>query len=254
MIRGKDVAWWASISTIFGVAVSIAAWLWPDPVRNLPLGYLSSFDFSLLQNRVFLAVLMGVGLFGIGVITTSVYKYLRLRRIRRALSRIPGRAILSDGKTLIVGTVRQSHEAQDSFPKKVFFDIIPWGQTMIELRATVTFSYYIDLSDEGWDFERVGDKIEVKTPPIKPILPPTIHPGIERTVKNSGSGSQAFESLTRLERQIADDLEGIAYALLDDPDVKEECKKGVELFLRNWMYQEASLSKSITMFIRLHGE
>jgi hypothetical protein len=238
--------------------VAVAAWLFPDPLRTIPLilfpsPYLERF---LNQSNFILAAYAASAVFILGLVYTIISRYLAKRRLRRYVYRLASgnRELRADGKTLIVGVVDQSYERTEAFARRVFFDLIPWWDMIIELKATIRFQYYIDLTEDCWDFNRIGNIVEIQMPPIRPIIPPTIIPGVERNARGGGKAKKAFENLSIMEARINSDLNGIANNLVNDRDVREICKKGMEAFLREWMQQESLLPRSIRLNIKIFGE
>lgn len=258
LVRKVDINWLAALSAIVGLFVAIAAWLFPDPLRTIPLIFFPSpyLERFLNQSNIILALYAAGSVFILGLLYTITSRYLAKRRLRRYVYRLASgnRELRADGKTLIVGVVDQSYERTESFSRRVFFDLIPWWDTIIELKATIRFQYYIDLTEDCWDFSRIGNVVEIQMPPIRPVIPPTIIPGVERNARGGGRAKRAFENLSAMESRINSDLNEIANNLVNDRDVKEICKKGLESFLREWMQQESLLPRSIRFNIKIFGE
>lgn len=122
--------------------------------------------------------------------------------------------------------------------RRVFFDMVPLGATVSEIRVPVTYRYHLRL-DEPWRLEVAGGTCVVRAPAIRPTLPPAIH--TDRMEKRSESGWLRFdedEQMEGLERSLTPTVAERAA----DPDhielVRERCRRGVGEFVRSWLLVE----------------
>lgn len=133
-------------------------------------------------------------------------------------------------------------EAVESFSRvsdrRIFFDLVPLGATVSEIRVPVTYRYHLRL-DDPWRIEVDDHSCIVHAPVIRATLPPAIHTdGLE---KRSSSGWLRFdddEQMVALERSLTERLGRRAA----DPDsidlVRETCRREVAEFVRNWLLAE----------------
>ncbi len=165
------------------------------------------------------------GRFATGTITTTF------------VSAIP--RLVPDGGTKLELTVLEASETlSETDNRRVFFDLVPIGSTVSEIRVPVTYRYHLRL-DEPWRLEVAGGRCLVHAPAIRPSLPPAIHTdGME---KRSESGWLRFdedERMAELERRLTPTLSDRAR----DPDridlVREHCRRQVEQLVRNWLLLE----------------
>ena len=122
--------------------------------------------------------------------------------------------------------------------RRIFFDMVPLGSTVSEIRLPVTYRYHIRL-DEEWRLTVADGTCVVHAPPIRPTLPPAIH--TDRMEKRSESGWLRFnedEEMESLERSLTPTLEDRA----GDADhlelVRDRCRRRVAEFVRSWLLLE----------------
>lgn len=122
--------------------------------------------------------------------------------------------------------------------RRVFFDLVPLGSTVSEIRVPVTYRYHLRL-DEPWRLTVTDGACVVHAPAIRPSLPPAIH--TDRMEKRSESGWLRFdedEQMAALERSLTPTLSERA----SDPDhlelVRERCRLRVAEFVRSWLLLE----------------
>jgi hypothetical protein len=165
------------------------------------------------------------GRFATGTITTTF------------VSAIP--RLVSDGGTrLELAAFEATETLTKTDDRRVFFDLVPLGATVSEIRVPVTYRYHLRL-DEPWRLEVSDGLCVVHAPAIRPTLPPAIH--TERMEKRSDSGWLRFdedEQMAALERSLTPALSERAR----DPDhlelVRERCRRRVAEFVRSWLLLE----------------
>lgn len=122
--------------------------------------------------------------------------------------------------------------------KRIFFDMVPLGSTVSEIRVPVTYRYHLRL-DEEWRLEVADGVCVVHAPLIRPTQPPAIH--TDRMEKRSESGWLRFnedEEMEDLERSLTPTLVTRA----EDADhlelVRDRCRRRVAEFVRSWLLLE----------------
>lgn len=147
--------------------------------------------------------------------------------------------LVPDGGTLLeLAAFEATETISQTDDRRVFFDMVPLGSTISEIRVPVTYRYHLRL-DEPWKLSVSGGICVVRAPSIRPTLPPAIHTdGME---KRSESGWLRFnedEHMEALERSLTPTLEQRA----SDPDhlelVRERCRRRVAEFVRSWLLME----------------
>jgi hypothetical protein len=135
-----------------------------------------------------------------------------------------------------------SYESTETFrrtdERAVFFDLVPLGTNVTEIRVPVTYRYHVRLSDP-WHLE-VKDRIcLVRAPPLRPTLPPAIH--TDRMEKRGERGWLRFD----LEQQMDQLEKGLTPALIvraGEPRtmllVRETCRRRLAEFVRDWLLRE----------------
>jgi hypothetical protein len=165
------------------------------------------------------------GRFATGTITTTF------------VSAIP--RMVPDGGTLLELAAYEATETLTrTDDRRVFFDLVPLGSTVSEIRVPVTYRYHLRL-DEPWRLEVSGGTCVVHAPPIRPTQPPAIH--TDRMEKRSESGWLRFnedEQMADLERSLTPTLVERAR----DPEhlelVREQCRRRVADFVQSWLLLE----------------
>ena len=147
--------------------------------------------------------------------------------------------LVPDGGTLLeLAAFEATETISRTDDKRIFFDLVPLGATVSEIRVPVTYRYHLRL-DEEWTLLVADGTCVVHAPPIRPTLPPAIH--TDRMEKRSESGWLRFnedEEMESLERSLTPTLVNRA----EDPDhlelVRERCRSRVGEFVRSWLLLE----------------
>ena len=165
------------------------------------------------------------GRFASGTITTTF------------VSAIP-RLIPDGGAKLELAAFEAVETLSRTDDRRIFFDLVPLGSTVTEIRVPVTYRYHLRL-DEPWKLTVSGDTCIVLAPPIRPTVPPAIH--TDRMEKRSESGWLRFdedEQMASLERSLTPTLTRRA----GRPDhielVRDRCRRRVAEFVRSWLLLE----------------
>ncbi|KAF0181693.1 MAG: hypothetical protein FD161_366 [Limisphaerales bacterium] len=147
------------------------------------------------------------------------------------LARTPGGAL-----ELATATATETLARADE--KTIAWDMIYLGKTVSEISVPVTYRYHLVLRDP-WKLEVSGNTCIVHAPAIRPSLPPAIH--TDQMRKHSEAGWARFdarEQMAELERSLTPRLTRNA----GDPRrlalVREECRKTVAEFVRDWLLRE----------------
>ena len=147
--------------------------------------------------------------------------------------------LVPDGGTLLELAVFEATEIMSrTDDRRIFFDLVPLGATISEIRVPVTYRYHLRL-DEEWRLAVADGTCVVHAPPIHPSLPPAIH--TDRMEKRSESGWLRFnegEEMDTLERSLTPTLVDRA----KDSDhlelVRERCRRRVGEFVQSWLLLE----------------
>ncbi len=144
----------------------------------------------------------------------------------------------SHGDVLEVATTRSEETFTRTDSRNIFWDTIPLGTTVSEIRVPVTFRYHIRLSDP-WRLAAKDRVCMVLAPPIRPTQPPAIH--TDQMQKSTASGWARFnkdENLDTLERTITPTLEQRAADAAHMRLVREACRQSVADFVKKWLMRE----------------
>jgi len=144
----------------------------------------------------------------------------------------PGGAILELAAYEAVESFRRSDE------RSAFFDLVPLGTTVTEIRVPVTYRYHVRF-DDPWHLEVRGRVCLVSAPRLRPTLPPAIH--TDRMEKQGEQGWLRFDlnqQMDELEKSITPTL----ITRAGDPHtvalVRETCRTRVAEFVRDWLLRE----------------
>jgi len=142
------------------------------------------------------------------------------------------------GGSLELATAISTETLTRADERTIAWDMIYLGRTVSEISVPVTYRYHLNLRDP-WKLEVAGNTCIVRAPPIRPSLPPAIH--TDRMQKRSEAGWARFdarEQMAELERSLTPRLTRHA----GDPRrlalVREECRKTVAEFVRDWLLRE----------------
>lgn len=142
------------------------------------------------------------------------------------------------GGNLELATATATETITRTDERTIAWDMIYLGKTVSEISVPVTYRFHLQLRDP-WQLEVVGNTCVVRAPGIRPSLPPAIH--TEGMRKRSDAGWARFdarEQMAELERSLTPRLARTAA----DPHrlalVREECRKTVAEFVRDWLLRE----------------
>lgn len=142
------------------------------------------------------------------------------------------------GGTLELATATSVETLARTDEKTIAWDVIYLGKTISEISVPVTYRYHLVLRDP-WKLDVSGNTCIVHAPAIRPSLPPAIH--TDQMQKRSEAGWARFdakEQMAELERSLTPRLTRHA----GDPRrlalVREECRKTVAEFVRDWLLRE----------------
>ena len=119
-----------------------------------------------------------------------------------------------------------------------FWDLVPLGVTVSEVRVPVTYRYHLRLSDP-WRLEVNDHTCIVYAPQIRPTLPPAIHTeGLQRRMDEGWLRFDGAEQMATLEKSITPRLRQMAGDSRRVALVREQSRKTVAEFVRNWLLME----------------
>ena len=147
--------------------------------------------------------------------------------------------LVPDGGTLLeLAAFEATENISRTDDKRVFFDLVPLGVTVSEIRVPVTYRYHLRL-DEEWTLSVVEGACIVHAPPIRPTLPPAIH--TDRMEKRSESGWLRFNEDEEMETLMSSLTPTLADRAKDADHlelVRERCRSRVGEFVRSWLLLE----------------
>ncbi|MBN2714040.1 MAG: hypothetical protein JXR97_16595 [Planctomycetes bacterium] len=151
---------------------------------------------------------------------------------KAALPELSGESNLEVASCKVLETLSKEDE------KKILWDNFSLGKTASEIRVSVTYRYHVPLNGY-WQLEQSSQTCLVVAPKIAPTLPPAIH--TDTMEKKTDEGWLRFngeDQMSELEKSITPALSGFA---ADDKHinlVREQCRKSIAEFVRNWLLRE----------------
>ncbi len=148
---------------------------------------------------------------------------------------------------LASSTSTETFRRQDSLNS--FWDLVYVGTTTVEIRVPVTFRYHILLSDP-WRLAAKGNVCFVYAPQFRPTLPPAINTGLmEKQGENGWARFDKTQQLDELER----DMTGMLVRRAESPAhlnlVREQCRKSVGEFVKNWLIQKSQWTNTFDAIV-----
>ena len=146
--------------------------------------------------------------------------------------------VSTQGDILELAVSRGDETFKRSDEKRIGWDWVYLGTTVVEIRVPVVFRYHLRLSDP-WQLASRGQVCVVRAPAIRPSLPPAIDTA--KLEKRAESGWARFDKNDKLD-ELERSLTGILEQRAMDPGhlqlVREACRKSVAEFVRNWLVRE----------------
>ncbi len=204
----------------------------PVPPRRIEPWWVKLVIVLLLCGTVLLATKMVLNRMG-GIAA----KFRQQHITETFLSALPTLA-RTPGGSLELATATATETLTRADERTIAWDMIYLGKTVSEISVPVTYRYHLNLRDP-WKLDVAGNTCVVRAPAIRPSLPPAIH--TDQMQKRSESGWARFdarEQMAELERSLTPRLTRHA----GDPRrlalVREECRKTVAEFVRDWLLKE----------------
>jgi hypothetical protein len=142
------------------------------------------------------------------------------------------------GPLLEVASFEATETITRTDERAVFFDLVPLGKNVTEIRVPITYRYHLVLADP-WQLDVRGAACLVRAPRIRASLPPAIH--TDRMEKRSERGwlrGGTAEQMESLERSLTPTLSQRAADPAHLGLVREPCRKRVAEFVRAWLLRE----------------
>jgi hypothetical protein len=153
------------------------------------------------------------------------------------VSAIP-RLVPEGGALLELAAFEATETISRTDDKRIFFDLVPLGSTVSEIRVPVTYRYHLRL-DEEWTLSVADGTCVVHAPPIRPTLPPAIHTdGMEQRSESGWLRFNEDEEMETLMSSLTPTLVDRAKDVDHLELVRERCRKRVGEFVRSWLLLE----------------
>lgn len=170
--------------------------------------------------------------------TTGLAEKFRQQHITETFTSALPTFARTPGGNLELATATATETLSRTDERTIAWDLVYLGKTVSEISVPVTYRYHLVLRD-AWKLDVVGNTCVVRAPAIRPSLPPAIH--TDQMQKRSEAGWARFdapEQMAALERSLTPRLTRHA----GDPRrlalVREQCRKTVAEFVRDWLLRE----------------
>src|SRR5215470_18457294 len=135
-----------------------------------------------------------------------------------------------------------AYEATETFTRSderaIFFDLVPLGTTISEIRVPVTYRYHVRL-DDAWHLDVHESVCLVRAPQLRPTVPPAIHTdGMEKRSEEGWLRFDGAEQMAALERGLTPTLSARAASPQNLALVRETARRRVAEFVRDWLLRE----------------
>ncbi|MEM8955334.1 MAG: hypothetical protein AAGD22_14365 [Verrucomicrobiota bacterium] len=115
---------------------------------------------------------------------------------------------------------------------------IPLGTTVSEVTVPATYRFHIDLH-APWHLSVNEDSCVVRAPPLRPSLPVAIDTSkMEKKTRSGWARFDKEENLEKLEGSLTEKLSQRAASYTERSDIREDARRSVALFVRNWLLRE----------------
>lgn len=148
------------------------------------------------------------------------------------------RVVSTEGDVLELAVMETSETVTKADSLTVFNDLLYLGTTESEIRVPVVYRFHLKLSDD-WRLSVKDGRCIVIAPPVRPSLPPAIRTdGMEKKTEAGWLRFNASENLDKLEKDLTPMLEKRAGAHTQIPAVRDNCRRSVAKFVRQWLLRE----------------
>ncbi len=158
---------------------------------------------------------------------------------------------LSGSQYLQFATLNQEEVFTRRDESSTLWGYLPLPDVIVEARAPVTYTYYLDLN-ERWDFRLDGGVIYVTAPDIKFNKPAVDASRITYDVKKDSHFRNTTEAMENLKNSIT----GLSYskARANIDLVRETGRHQTELFVQNWLSKTFADGRNFPVKVRFHNE
>ena len=153
------------------------------------------------------------------------------------------------GNVLELATSRSVETFRREDSLTTFWNSLYVGTTTAEIRVPVTFRYHLRLSDP-WHLAVKGSVCFVSAPQFRPSLPPAIDTTfIEKRAESGWARFNKNQQLDQLEKELTGMLNRRAKDAVHQDLVREQCRRSVAEFVKNWLVQRAQWSNKFDAIV-----
>ncbi len=132
-------------------------------------------------------------------------------------------------------------------PGQTLWGLLDCGTTVVQIQVPVTYRYHLSLR-EPWQLTRVGDRLHVLAPPIRPSVPPAIHTDRLKSLTARGWARGSPQPLlNELQRSLTPTLTAAAGDERHLAAVRPQCRTTVAEFVQRWLRHAGQPELPITV-------
>lgn len=144
----------------------------------------------------------------------------------------------TEGLLLEVAQLEATETFERRDEKRGFYDLVPLGTTVSEIRVPVTYRYHLRLEDQ-WTLDVRDGICLVHAPVIRATKPPAIHTdGMEKHIEGSWLRFDEEDVMADLEQSLTLRLNARAGSPERLDLVRETCRAKVVDFVSSWLLAE----------------
>jgi len=171
-------------------------------------------------------------------LASAVARNFKTGKITHTFRESIPRITSTQGDVLELAVSQSDETFKRSDEKRIGWDYLYLGTTVVEIRVPVTFRYHLRLSD-SWRLAARDHVCVVLAPQIRPSLPPAIHTALME--KHAESGWARFDKNDKLE-ELEQSLTGLLEQRAMDTNhlqlAREACRQSVAEFVKRWLLRE----------------
>ena len=216
-------------------------WRWPFVILSLGLMALIAFLYSIntaKNTTVGTAKEIKETVKEVGETAITIAKNFQQAKITETfVESLPEVSNTGEGN-LMVAKMKNTKTFKRTEKLTILWDKVSLGTTVTEIKVPATFRYHIKLSDP-WKLEVREQQCIVIAPTLKATTPVAIHTHeIEKRSDEGWARFNADEQMAGLEKSITPRLNNYARSKEHMKVIREEARKTVAKFVREWLMKE----------------
>ena len=220
---------------------NFAEWRWPFVILSLGLMSLIAFLYSIntaKNTTVGTAKEIKETVKEVGEAAITIAENFQQAKITETfVESLPEVSNTGEGN-LMVAKMKNTKTFKRTEKLTILWDKVSLGTTITEIKVPATFRYHIKLSDP-WKLKVRDQQCIVIAPALKATTPVAIHTNeIEKRSDEGWARFNADEQMANLEKSLTPRLNNYARSKEHMKVIREEARKSVAEFVRQWLMKE----------------